>query len=483
MASIIKLKRSSTPGSVPGALDTGEVALNLSDQVLFTYDGNNVVRIGGKWLANTNNFIKSQLANTNSFIKSQLANTNSYIATKVSTSTFNSALANTNARDNTQDSRLTLINTNLTGTNTAIRSLISTNAATELSHLANTNTYIATKVNTTTFNSALANTNSWIKSQLANTNAYIATKVNTTTFNSALANTNSWIKSQLANTNSWNTTQDSRLNLINTNLTATNTAIRSVISTNAATELSHLANTNTYIATKVNTTTFNSALANTNTYIATKANATNPTTSGLHAHTGRATISTNLSVSGNTSVVGLKANNSLGTSGYVLKTNGTSAYWDAIGSQTQYLQVANAVATYATKSNPTTSGLHAHTGRATISTNLAVTGNTSIGGNLLVSGNLEVDGAVTYISTSTVKIDDSMIKLAANNAGNSIDTGVYAKYVTGAVTKYAGYFLDSSDGIFKFYTGSHVEPTTTVNTGAAGYAQGQVDAIIDGGSY
>ena len=315
MASIIKLKRSSTPGSVPGSLATGEVALNLSDQVLFTHDGSNVVRIGGKWLANTNSFIKSQLANTNSFIKSQLANTNSYIATKVSTSTFNSALANTN------------------------------------------------------------------------------------------------------------------------------------------------------------------------TYIATKANATNPTTSGLLAHTGRATISTNLSVSGNTSVVGLKANNSLGSSGYVLKTNGTSAYWDAIGSQTQYLQVANAVSTYATKSNPTTSGLLAHTGRATISTNLAVTGNTSIGGNLTVSGNLEVDGGVTYISSSTIKTDDSMVKLAANNASNAIDTGIYGKYVDGATTKYAGYFLDHTDSVFKFFTGTQTEPTTTVNTGATGYAQAQVDAIIDGGSY
>lgn len=49
------------------------------------------------------------------------------------------------------------------------------------SALANTNAYIATKVNTTTFNSALANTNSYIattaateRSSLANTNAYIA---------------------------------------------------------------------------------------------------------------------------------------------------------------------------------------------------------------------------------------------------------------------------------------------------------------------
>jgi hypothetical protein len=47
------------------------------------------------------------------------------------------------------------------------------------------------------------------------------------------------------------------------------------------------------------------------------------------------------------------------------------------------LQIANAVSTYATKSNPTTSGLLAHTGRATISTNIAVTGNTTITGALI----------------------------------------------------------------------------------------------------
>jgi hypothetical protein len=54
--------------------------------------------------------------------------------------------------------------------------------------LANTNAYIATKVNTTTFQAALANTNS-----------YIATKTSTTTFNSALANTNTYINTK-ANT-------------------------------------------------------------------------------------------------------------------------------------------------------------------------------------------------------------------------------------------------------------------------------------------
>jgi hypothetical protein len=95
---------------------------------------------------------------------------------------------------------------------------------------------------------------------------------------------------------------------------------------------------------------------------------------------GRATVSTNLFIGGNTSVGGLKANNSLGSSGYFLRTNGTTAYWDALPPSTQYLQVANAVATYATKVNPSTSGLLNHTGRIAVGTNLSVSGNTTLGG-------------------------------------------------------------------------------------------------------
>jgi len=105
-------------------------------------------------------------------------------------------------------------------------------------------------------------------------------------------------KSQLANTNAYIATRASW-----TGLTGTNTAIRTLIS-----DRLQIANASTLYATK-----------------------SNPSTSGLLAHTGRVTISTNLTVSGNTSLTGIKANNSLGTSGQVLKTNGTSAYWDAAG--------------------------------------------------------------------------------------------------------------------------------------------------------
>lgn len=115
--------------------------------------------------------------------------------------------------------------------------------------------------------------------------------------------------------------------------------------------------------------------------------------------------------------------------------------------------------------------------------NVTITNNLTVQGNTHIDGNLTVEGGVTYISTSTVSADDSMLKLAANNSADTVDVGVYGMYVESATNKYAGWFRDASDGVFKFYNSLEVEPTTTVNTGGTGYAQGTVDAIIDGGTY
>jgi hypothetical protein len=121
----------------------------------------------------------------------------------------------------------------------------------------------------------------------------------------------------------------------------------------------------------------------------------------------------------------------------------------------------------------------------TIGQDLTVTRDLTVTGDATIDGNLTVEGAVTYISSSTVNVDDSMLKLSANNAGDTVDTGVYGKYVVSgnSAVQYAGYFRDAGDGTFKFYTGLDVEPTTTVDTTDTGYGLAQVDAIIDGGTY
>ena len=382
MASVIKIKRSTTPGSAPSSLVAGEIAVNIPDRLLFVGDGSSIYNIGAQYLSVANAAVIYQTIATE---RAALANTNSSIAT--------------------QASRVTLVNTNLTGTNTALRTLISDRL--QVANAAATYQTIATE-----------------RAALANTNASIAT-------------------------------QASRVTLVNTNLTGTNTALRTLIS-----DRLQVANAATIYATKIS-----------------------PTTSGVLAHTGRATISTNLDVSGNTSVVGLKANNSLGAAGQFLRSTGSAAYWDALPPSTQYLQVTNANATFAVKVDPSTSGFFNHTGRLTIGTNLAVSGNTRISGSTIIDGDLTVEGGVTYISSSTLNVDDSMIKLSSNNAADTVDTGFYGKYVAAATTKYAGIFRDASDGIFKVFGETEAEPGTTVNLAGTGYALAQLDAIIDGGTY
>ena len=222
---------------------------------------------------------------------------------------------------------------------------------------------------------------------------------------------------------------------------------------------------------------------------------------------------TNLVVSGNTSVVGLLANNSLGTAGYVLKTNGTNAYWDVaptgggggggtatVTSKTvkdliqtdtvitsvdgllysnanvvtksldsikgsdqvvtsvsgmlvalpTYLQVANAVSTYATKTSPATSGLLAHTGRATISTNLAVSGNTSFGGLVNINYTGSANASLVIQGTNTKGGTGYHDFLMARNGGGGTNPNKWFRITsTGALeiinSAYTANLLSLSD--------------------------------------
>jgi hypothetical protein len=349
-----------------------QFAINESAIYANTITANSTLRISGGVIANgslgTSNYVLRTNGTTVYWAPGggstaqylQVANA---VATYQTKAVERAALANTNSSIATQTSRINLINTNLTGTNTALRTLISdrlqvANAAAvyqtkavERAALANTNAYIGAQATRITLvNTNLTGTNTALRSlisdrlQVSNAASVYQTKA---VERAALANTNSYIG-----------TQATRINLINTNLTGTNTALRTLISdrlqvANAATtyqtraiERAALANTNSSIATQTsritlvntNLTGTNTALrtlisdrlqvANASTLYATKSN---PTTSGLLAHTGRATISTNLTVSGNTILSGtLVANGSPGTSGYYLRTSGTGIYWSPV---------------------------------------------------------------------------------------------------------------------------------------------------------
>ncbi len=439
MASVIKLKRSSTPGATPSAsdLEVGEVALNLADRVIYSKQaGGAVVRIGEAALANTNAFITSvQTAE-----RSALANTNTRLA------------ALEGGSSGVLSDRIDLVNTNLTSTNTALRSLITTNA---------------TDITTQTSRINLLNTN------LTATNTAIRA-LNTAT-QSALDTQEAKQASDLANTNTSIAAQAARIDLVNTNLTATNTAIRalntatqSALDTQEAKQASDLANTNAFIASVQ--ASAGGGLGNTNLAIAqlnTNLLATNTAIRALNTATQSALDTQEAK----------QASNLANTNTFIAAVQ--SAERAALANTNTRIDNLSTTLTgdFLTIADPAPTGHLNHTGRASISTNLTV------GGNTHIDGNLTVEGEVTYISTTTLEVMDPLIKLASNNQTDVVDTGFYALYDEGSTSKYAGIFRDATDGIFKVFKDLQADPTVTVDTGGTGYAQGQLDAIIDGGSF
>jgi hypothetical protein len=337
------------------------------------------------------------------------------VATYQTKAVERAALANTNSYIGAQATRITLVNTNLTGTNTALRTLISdrlqvANAsalyqtkAVERAALANTNSSIATQATRITLvNTNLLGTNTAIRAldaqklSVANATTLLAAKATwagLTSTNTAIralvsdrlqvANaaavyqTKAVERAALANTNSSIATQTSRITLVNTNLTGTNTALRTLIS-----DRLQVANASTLYATK-----------------------SNPTTSGLLAHTGRATISTNLTVSGNTT---------LGAVGKVFNTT----------------------------------GLHNHIGRQTISTNLYVAGNTVLGNANTVTDRAIINGSLVANGNFSV-------------AGNTILSGTL---VANGSSGTSGYYLRTSG------TGLYWSPVSASGGGANGFS-------------
>jgi len=130
----------------------------------------------------------------------------------------------------------------------------------------------------------------------------------------------------------------------------------------------------------------------------------------------------------------------------------------------------------------------------TVVGDLTVTGNdikssggttalTLSGADVTVAGNLTVNGATTIINSTTLSVDDVLLKLGTDNSANSVDLGFYAEYIVSATTKYAGLFKDASDSDkFKLFKDLQAEPTSTVNTSGTGFTVGTLVANLEGGT-
>jgi hypothetical protein len=94
--------------------------------------------------------------------------------------------------------------------------------------------------------------------------------------------------------------------------------------------------------------------------------------------------------------------------------------------------------------------------------------------NLTVSGDTTINGTLTTINSTTVQIEDNLLKLSIGNIADTVDSGFYSLYNDGT-SKYSGIFRDATDDTFKFFTGLQDEPTSTVNTGGTGYSLADLD--------
>jgi hypothetical protein len=83
---------------------------------------------------------------------------------------------------------------------------------------------------------------------------------------------------------------------------------------------------------------------------------------------------------------------------------------------------------------------------------------------LLVWATLLSMATFTTTGTDSLAVTDPFIFLAANNPGDTFDSGVVSQFYDGANTRYTGYFRDITDAKYKLFTNLLTAPTTTVDT-------------------
>lgn len=110
----------------------------------------------------------------------------------------------------------------------------------------------------------------------------------------------------------------------------------------------------------------------------------------------------------------------------------------------------------------------------------------TFGDDVTITGDLIVNGTTTTVNSTTLTVDDPLIKLADNNAANSLDIGFYGQYSldAGETTKFTGFFRDASDSNkYKLFADGTVANNVVTVTTLADLVVGTLEATIDGGTY
>lgn len=179
---------------------------------------------------------------------------------------------------------------------------------------------------------------------------------------------------------------------------------------------------------------------------------------------GNSTVNTQLSSSSITTNVANVANLNSTTSLTVGSNVTVSTSALSIGNSTVNTGVNS---TSVSTGSLTTSGL-ANLHSANVTNNVTIggalnAGNTTVTGLLTVSGNLNVTGTLTTIDTQNIVIEDSLIRLARNQANTStftdaVDIGLYGVYGNTSSVKYTGIARDSSANAYVLFANKDTNP-------------------------
>lgn len=99
-----------------------------------------------------------------------------------------------------------------------------------------------------------------------------------------------------------------------------------------------------------------------------------------------------------------------------------------------------------------------------VGTDLRVTGITTFEGNVFFLG------SNTEVSTTQLNLNDSLIQLANNNTTDAVDIGIFGMYNQGSGNVHSGFIRDASDDTWKLFRNYNVEPSSTIDVAANGFA-------------
>lgn len=156
--------------------------------------------------------------------------------------------------------------------------------------------------------------------------------------------------------------------------------------------------------------------------------------------------------------VNIGANVNLTTSSISVGNSTVNTFINSTSIATGSLQVNS---TYVVANNLQLGGV-ANLVSANVSGNVVV-GGTLSAGNTTINGDLTVTGTLTTVDSTNLVVEDSLLRLARNQANtgtftDAVDIGFYGVYGNTSSTKYTGLARDSSANVYVLFDGKSTSP-------------------------